>query len=125
MVMPKSAYQVSVSMARAKPAQATSRGWTRRERTSLVPQDVADVADRLDADVGHLGTDPGDRDVDDVAAGVEAVAPDVGQQLRAAADDVDTPQQVVHQGELALGEVRRLGGTGEPAGAQVEPEPRG
>src|SRR2546423_3577318 len=68
-------------------------------------EQIADIANRLDERFrAELSAQPPDRDVQDVRARIEVVAPDVREELLAA-DHVAAPlDELVEQPELAVGE---------------------
>src|SRR5437764_14640619 len=69
---------------------------------------VPRVADGLDRRVGaELLPQPANADLDDVRAGIEVVAPHLGEQALAADDLARVLQEVVQEAELAVGEVGR------------------
>src|SRR6478672_5560066 len=89
-------------------------------------QPVTRMAHRLDRGGGtELLAQAPDAHLDDVGAGVEAVAPDLGEQTLAAHDLAGMSGEVVEQAEPPVGE--RDDPVGEPclAAGQVELEPAG
>src|SRR6478672_11637544 len=61
---------------------------------------------RLDRRLGpELLAQPSDADVHNVRSGVEAVAPDLGEQALAAHDLACVREEVIQQAKLAIGEI--------------------
>src|SRR5207248_913613 len=86
-------------------AKATHRISTALRRS----KPVTDISHRLDRRLGpELAAQATDRDVDDVRARVEVVAPDLGQQALAADHLASVLRQMMEQPELAVGELARL-----------------
>src|SRR5437660_1745160 len=103
--------------ARANAAQATSICLRRRKAIARIPN-------RFDRRIRpELLPQAADADFDDVRAGIEVVAPNLGEQAFAADHFAGVESEMVEQTELAC---RQLGGTAVDAGlvaCQVEHEP--
>src|SRR5919201_2355062 len=85
---------------------------------------VPRMADGLDRRLrAELLAQAADADLDDVRAGIEVVAPHLGEQALAADDLARMLQEVVQEAELPVGEVGRAVVERGPAPRQVERQP--
>src|SRR5438270_10789948 len=76
--------------------------------TALRGKAIPGMAHGLDRNPGaELLPHPPDADVDDVGAGIEVIAPDLGEQALAADDDARLGGESVQDPELELGEMER------------------
>src|SRR2546423_180547 len=92
--------------------------------TALRGKAIAGMAHGLDRNPGaELLSHPADADVDDVGAGIEVIAPDLGEQALAADDDSGLGGEAVEDPELELGEMERDTVHARLATRQVEREP--
>src|SRR5262249_54630429 len=110
---------ISTTLTAAKAAQP------RKSQRSARDEAIAHIAHRLDAFAVQLGPQPADADVDDVAAGVERVPPDLGEQLIARAHLAGVSHEVAEQDELPLRQRSHLVAEAQLPALQVQPYPAG
>ena len=87
------------------PGGLVAAGGAAPGRSGLRGEAVPHPTHGLDDAVAELAAQVADVDVDDVGAGVEVVAPHVGEQLLAGQHLAGVAQEGLGQGELAGGEV--------------------
>src|SRR5262249_1252745 len=86
---------------------------------------VAHIAYRLDEFLLEFRAQPPHTDVDDVAARVERVPPDLGEQLVAGAPLAGVTHQVAEQDDLPLRERNPPTAEAQLTALQIEPPPAG
>src|SRR6478752_2906061 len=123
MVSQDSASTMSTSRARTMAAKSRSmRCGSSRHRSPSARDAVSDMAHRLDDVLTELGPQPCDGDVDDVAARVERVPPDLAEELLARAHRSGAAHEVLEQQELARTQLDVPAVDEQPTAQDVEVE---